>query len=31
MTLVFNNLNALELYCDFEEVYLDGTTQQGFF
>lgn len=31
MQLVFNNLNALELYCDFEEVYLDGTTQQGFF
>ena len=31
MALMFKNLNALELYCDFEEVYLDGTTQQGFF
>ena len=31
LTLILQNLNAIELYCDFEEVYLDGSTQQGFF
>ncbi len=31
LMLILKNLNAIELYCDFEEVYLDGSTQQGFF
>lgn len=31
ISLILSNTNAMELYCDFEEVYLDGSTQQGFF
>lgn len=28
---IVNQANALEVQCQFEEVYLDGSTQQGFF
>ena len=28
---LFSSSNALELKCDFEEVYSDGTVQNGFF
>lgn len=31
MTNFITSLNALELKCEFEEVYTDGSTQQGFF
>ena len=29
--LLFSSSNALEIKCDFEEVYSDGTVQNGFF
>ncbi len=29
--LIFSSSNALEIKCDFEEVYSDGSVQNGFF
>ncbi len=31
LLLMISNSNALEIKCDFEEVYSDGTIQNGFF